>query len=50
MEAEPEFSVLDIAILMIIVSDYTATNLCIDWAGMGEKTLESCFFETGPTP
>ena len=37
LEAEPEFSVLDIAILMIIVSDYTATNLCIDWAGMGEK-------------
>lgn len=26
--------ILDIAILMIIVSDNTATNLCIDWAGV----------------
>ena len=34
MEGEPELSVLDMAILMIIVSDNTATNLCIDWAGM----------------
>ena len=34
MEGEPELSVLDIAILMIIVSDNTATNMCIDWAGM----------------
>ncbi len=34
MESEPELSVLDIAILMIIVSDNTATNMCIDWAGM----------------
>jgi beta-lactamase class A len=34
LEGEPELSVLDIAILMIIVSDNTATNLCIDWAGM----------------
>ena len=29
MEGEPELSVLDIAILMIIVSDNTATNMCI---------------------
>ncbi len=29
-----ELSVLDIAQLMIMVSDNTATNLCIDWAGM----------------
>ncbi|MCY3563194.1 MAG: serine hydrolase [Acidimicrobiia bacterium] len=34
MESEPELSVLDIAILMIIVSDNTSTNMCIDWAGM----------------
>lgn len=34
MEGDPELSVLDLAILMIIVSDNTATNLCIDWAGM----------------
>ncbi len=34
MEGEPELSVLDIAILMIIVSDNTSTNMCIDWAGM----------------
>ncbi len=36
MEGQPEMSVLDMAILMIIVSDNTATNLCIDWAGMEE--------------
>ena len=29
-------SVLDLAVLMIIVSDNTATNMCIDWAGMEE--------------
>ena len=29
-----DLSVLDIAQLMIMVSDNTATNLCIDWAGM----------------
>ena len=34
MEGEPELSMLDLAILMIVVSDNTATNLCIDWAGM----------------
>ena len=34
MENEPDVSVLDVAILMIIVSDNTATNLCIDWAGI----------------
>ena len=34
MEDGPELSVLDIAILMIIVSDNTSTNMCIDWAGM----------------
>ena len=34
MEGEPELSLLDLAILMIIVSDNTATNLCIDRAGM----------------
>ncbi len=31
-----ELSVLDIAQLMILVSDNTATNLCIDWAGMDD--------------
>lgn len=34
LEGEVELSVLDIAILMIIVSDNTATNICIDLAGM----------------
>jgi beta-lactamase class A len=34
LEGELELSWLDIAILMIIVSDNTATNLCIDLAGM----------------
>ena len=29
-----ELSVRDVAVLMIIVSDNTATNLCIDWATM----------------
>jgi beta-lactamase class A len=31
-----DLSVLDIAQLMIMVSDNTATNLCIDWAGMDD--------------
>ena len=31
-----QLTVLDIAVLMIIVSDNTATNLCIDWAGIEE--------------
>lgn len=34
LEGEVELSWLNVAILMIIVSDNTATNLCIDWAGM----------------
>ncbi len=34
MERDIEISVLDLAILMIIVSDNTATNICIDYAGM----------------
>jgi len=34
LEGTVELSLLDIAILMIIVSDNTATNLCIDLAGM----------------
>jgi len=34
MEREIEISILDLAILMIIVSDNTATNICIDYAGM----------------
>ena len=34
LEGEVELSWLNIAILMIIVSDNTATNLCIDLAGM----------------
>jgi len=34
LEGEVELSLLDIAILMIIVSDNTATNLCIDLAGI----------------
>jgi beta-lactamase class A len=36
LDGEVELSILDIAILMILVSDNTATNLCIDWAGMAE--------------
>jgi beta-lactamase class A len=36
LDGNVELSVLDIAILMILVSDNTATNLCIDWAGMDE--------------
>ena len=39
MENEPELSLLDIATLMIIVSDNTATNMCIDLAGI-EDTNE----------
>ena len=31
-----QLTVWDIAVLMIMVSDNTATNLCIDWAGMDE--------------
>jgi len=31
-----QLTVWDIAVLMIIVSDNTATNLCIDWAGIDE--------------
>ncbi len=34
MEGDLELTILDVAILMIIVSDNTATNLCIDLAGM----------------
>lgn len=34
LEGPLDLSVLDIAQLMIMVSDNTATNLCIDWAGM----------------
>jgi beta-lactamase class A len=34
LEGEVELSILDLAILMIIVSDNTATNLCIDLAGI----------------
>jgi beta-lactamase class A len=34
MEGELDLTILDVAILMIIVSDNTATNVCIDLAGM----------------
>ena len=34
MERDVELTVLDVAVLMIIVSDNTATNLCIDMAGI----------------
>ena len=34
MERGVELTVLDVAVLMIIVSDNTATNLCIDMAGI----------------
>ena len=34
MERDVELSVLDVAVLMIIVSDNTATNLCIDMASI----------------
>lgn len=36
LEGPLDLSVLDMAQLMILVSDNTATNLCIDWAGMAE--------------
>ena len=36
MENEVTMSVLDIAILMITVSDNTATNMCIDMAGIND--------------
>ncbi len=36
LEGPLELTMLDVAILMIIVSGNTATNLCIDWAGMDE--------------
>jgi len=36
LEGEVELSWLDVAILMIIVSDNTATNLCIDLAGIDD--------------
>lgn len=36
LEGEVSLSLLDIAILMIIVSDNTATNLCIDLAGIAD--------------
>jgi beta-lactamase class A len=40
LEGEVELSRLNVAILMILVSDNTATNLCIDWAGIeGTNTL-----------
>ncbi len=34
LEGDVSLTLLDIAILMITVSDNTATNMCIDWAGM----------------
>ena len=36
MQDDVELSLLNLAILMIIVSDNTATNLCIDLAGLSE--------------
>ena len=36
LDGTVELSVLDLANLMIIVSDNTTTNLCIDMAGMDE--------------
>ena len=36
LEGPLSFSLLDIAILMIVLSDNTATNLCIDLAGIDE--------------
>ncbi len=36
LDGEVELSLLDLANLMIIVSDNTATNFCIDLAGMAE--------------
>ena len=34
LENDPEFTVLDVAILMMLASDNTATNMCIDIAGI----------------
>jgi beta-lactamase class A len=39
LENEPEFTILDIAILMMLVSDNTATNMCIDLAGIEETNI-----------
>jgi beta-lactamase class A len=39
LEGPVELSALDIAILMIIISDNTATNLCIDWAGVEDTNI-----------
>ncbi len=36
LENDPEFTILDIAILMMLASDNTATNTCIDVAGIEE--------------
>src|SRR5437868_4053532 len=36
LEEPVELSLLDVAILMMLVSDNTATNLCIERAGMDE--------------
>ena len=36
LENVPEFTILDVAILMMLVSDNTATNFCIDLAGMAD--------------
>jgi beta-lactamase class A len=36
LEGPVRLSILDIAILMIIVSDNTSTNLCIDYAGINK--------------
>ena len=34
LENDPEFTILDVAILMMLASDNTATNTCIDIAGI----------------
>ena len=39
LDGEIEMTVADIATLMIIVSDNTATNICIDLAGMEETNV-----------
>ncbi len=49
LEEPVELSLLDIAILMMIVSDNTATNMCIERAGMDEINRTIAGFELRQT-
>jgi len=49
LEEPVELSLLDIAILMMIVSDNTATNICIEQAGMHEVNRTIAGFDLSQT-